>query len=248
MWWMYWISCHTLIDSRLCVVPGNPTSNESRVSLLRRQGSTWRPWWSSQSLRRLTATSHLSPIYRFCQHGSSSAPHVTSLSSLSWRVYALRTIFLPWAEGRSQFQSLVWCRLQKSVWIWSTNESSVKIHTNCCEGEVVFILSLFEDCVRGQHVCLADAERSSSQPITNEYWGYVWLSLALITNYVRLYSWKWVKILLRPFWSHFTYPQSRILSPFPFWLFDTVPNVLIMELYLDYISFWLLSSSFGGAT
>ena len=68
--------------------------------------------------------------------------------------------------------------------------------------------------VRGQHVCLADAERSSSQPLTNEYWGYVWLSLALITNYVRLYSWKWVKILLRPFWSHFTYPQSRILSPF----------------------------------
>ena len=138
------------------------------------------------------------------------------LSSLSWRVYALRTIFLPWAEGRSQFQSLVWCRLQKWVWIWSTNESSVKLHTNCCQGEVVFILSLFEDCVRGQHVCLADAERSSSQPITNEYWGYVWLSLALITNYVRLYSWKWVKILLRPFWSHFTYPQSRILSPISF--------------------------------
>ena len=71
--------------------------------------------------------------------------------------------------------------------------------------------------VDGQHVCLADAERSSSQPITNEYWGYVWLSLALITNYIRLYSWKWVKILLRPFWSHFTYPQSRILSPFSFW-------------------------------
>ena len=88
--------------------------------------------------------------------------HLTSpLSSLSWRVYALRTIFLPCAEGRSQFQSLVWCRLQKWLWIWSTNESSVKLHTNCCQGEVVFILSL-EDCVRGQHVCLADAERSSS--------------------------------------------------------------------------------------
>ena len=68
--------------------------------------------------------------------------------------------------------------------------------------------------VDGQHVCLADAERSSSQPKTNEYWGYAWLFLALITNYIRLYSWKWVKILLRPFWSHFTYPQSRILSPF----------------------------------
>ena len=40
----------------------------------------------------------------------------------------LRTIFLPWAEGRSQFQSLVWCR----VWIYLTNESSVKLHTNCC--------------------------------------------------------------------------------------------------------------------
>ena len=40
--------------------------------------------------------------------------HLTSpLSSLSWRVYALRTIFLPWAEGRPQFQSVVWCRLQK---------------------------------------------------------------------------------------------------------------------------------------
>ena len=129
--WMYWISCHTLIDCRLCVVPGNPTSNESRVSLLRPQRSTWRPWWSSQSLRRLTATSHLSPIYRLCQHGSSSAPHVTSLSSSSLRVYALRTIFLPWAEGRLQFQSLVWCRLQKWVLIWLTNESSVKLHTNC---------------------------------------------------------------------------------------------------------------------
>ena len=68
--------------------------------------------------------------------------------------------------------------------------------------------------VDGQHVCLADAERSSSQPKTNEYWGYAWLFLALITNYIRLYSWKWVKILLRPFWSHFTYPQSKILSPF----------------------------------
>ena len=163
--------------------------------------------------------------------------HLTSpLSSLSWRVYALRTTFLPWAEGRSQFQSLVWCRLQKWVWIWSTNESSVKLHTNCCQGEVVFILSLFEDCVRGQHVCLADAERSSSQPITNEYWGYVWLSLALITNYVRLYSWKWVKILLRPFWSHFTYPQSRILSPFTY-----LPSVKFSWLKMCECKKWQIS-------
>ena len=121
---------------------------------------------------------------------------------------------------------------------WSTNESSVRLAGICCEGEVVFILdllsglreratslpgscgevvfisSLFQDCVRGQHLCLAHAERSSSHPKTNKYWGFVWLFLALNTNCNRLYSWKLEKNLLRPFCTHFTYPQSRILSPF----------------------------------
>ena len=68
--------------------------------------------------------------------------------------------------------------------------------------------------MRGQHLYLAVTVRSSSHPKTNKYWGFVWLLLALITNYNWLYSWKWVKNLLRPFWSHFSYPQSRILSPF----------------------------------
>ena len=99
MWRMYWISLHTLIDSRLCVVPENPTSNESRVSLLRRQGSTWRPWWSSQSLRRITATSHLSPIYRLCQHGSTSAPQVPSVKLILESLCSLYNIFIMgWGE------------------------------------------------------------------------------------------------------------------------------------------------------
>ena len=68
--------------------------------------------------------------------------------------------------------------------------------------------------MRGQHLYLAVTVRSSSHPKTNKYWGFVWLLLALITNYNWLYSWKWVKNLLRPFWSHLSYPQSRILSPF----------------------------------
>ena len=78
--------------------------------------------------------------------------------------------------------------------------------------------------VDGQHVCLADAERSSSQPKTNKYWGFVWLFLALNTNCNRLYSWKLEKNLLRPFCTHFAHPQSRILSPFPFWLSAPFPN------------------------
>ena len=68
--------------------------------------------------------------------------------------------------------------------------------------------------LRGQHLYLAVAERSSSHPKTNKYWGLVWLFLALITNYIWLYSWNWVKNLLRPIWTHFSHPQSRILSPF----------------------------------
>ena len=123
---------------------------------------------------------------------------------------------------------------------WSTNESSVRLAGICCEGEVVFILdllsglreratslpgscgevvfisSLFQDCVRGQHLCLAHAERSSSHPKTNKYWGFVWLFPALNTNCNRLYSWKLEKNLLRPFCTHFAHPQSRILSPFEF--------------------------------
>ena len=70
--------------------------------------------------------------------------------------------------------------------------------------------------MRGQHLYLAVTVRSSSHPKTNKYWGLVWLFLALNTNYIRLYSWKWVKILLRPFCTHFSYPQSRILSPYKF--------------------------------
>ena len=46
--------------------------------------------------------------------------------------------------------------------------------------------TFFQDCVRGQHLCLAHAERSSSHPKTNKYWGFVWLFLALITIYIRL--------------------------------------------------------------
>ena len=205
---MYWISCHTLIDSRLCVVHGN------LANIKREQG------FIEEATRVYLKALVVFPEFAVAHSNLTSISYLSPLSTWILQCTSrplcqayLRTIFLLWAVG--QFQSLVWCRLQKWVWIWSTNESSVKLHTNCCQGEVVFILSLFEDCVRGQHVCLADAERSSSQPITNEYWGYVWLSLALITNYIRLYSWKWVKILLRPFWSHFTYPQSRILSPFP---------------------------------
>ena len=68
--------------------------------------------------------------------------------------------------------------------------------------------------LRGQHLYLAVAERSSSHPKTNKYWGLVWLFLALNTNYIWLYSWNWVKNLLRPIWTHFCHPQSRILSPF----------------------------------
>ena len=121
---------------------------------------------------------------------------------------------------------------------WSTNESSVRLAGICCEGEVVFILdllsglreratslpgscgevvfisSLFQDCVRGQHLCLAHAERSSSHPKTNKYWGFVWLFPALNTNCNRLYSWKLEKNLLRPLCTHFAHPQSRIRSPF----------------------------------
>ena len=68
--------------------------------------------------------------------------------------------------------------------------------------------------MRGQHLYLAVTVRSSSHPKTNKYWGSVWLSLALNTNYIWMYSWKWVNTLLRPFCTHFSYPQSRILSPF----------------------------------
>ena len=78
--------------------------------------------------------------------------------------------------------------------------------------------------MRGQHLYFAVTVRSSSHPKTNKYWGFVWLLLALITNYNWLYSWKWVKNLLRPFWSHFSYPQSRILSPF--WMFNIFNLIL----------------------
>ena len=55
----------------------------------------------------------------------------------------------------------------------------------------------------GQHLYLAVTVRSSSHPKTNKYWGFVWLFLALITNYIGLYSWKLVKILGIFFAPHF---------------------------------------------
>ena len=49
----------------------------------------------------------------------------------------------------------------------------------------------------------------SSHPKTNIYWGFVRLFLALNTNYNQLCSRKYVKILLRPFWTHFTHSKFQ---------------------------------------
>ena len=68
--------------------------------------------------------------------------------------------------------------------------------------------------VRGQHLYLAVTVRSSSHPKTNKYWGFVGLFLALNTNYILLYSWQCVKIMLRPFCTHFTHSKFSLLRPF----------------------------------
>jgi len=68
--------------------------------------------------------------------------------------------------------------------------------------------------VRGQHLYLAVTVRSSSHPKTNKYWGFVGLFLALNTNYILLYSWQCVKIMLRPFCTHFTHSKFSPLRPF----------------------------------
>ena len=139
---------------------------------------------------------------------------MSPLSGSSWRVIALCTTFLPWAKGISQLQSLVWCRVQKWVWIDRPMRAQLGSPVFVVRGRSSSFWTFFQDCVRGQHLCLAHAERSSSHPKTNKYWGFVWLFLALNTNCNWLYSWKLEKNLLRPFCTHFTYPQSRILSPF----------------------------------
>ena len=72
--------------------------------------------------------------------------------------------------------------------------------------------------LRGQHLYLAVAERSSSHPKTNKYWGLVWLFLALNTNYIWLYSWNWVKNLLRPFWTHLVIRSPGSWAPFEIWV------------------------------
>ena len=68
--------------------------------------------------------------------------------------------------------------------------------------------------VRGQHLYLAVTVRSSSHLKTNKYWGFVGLFLALNTNYILLYSWQCVKIMLRPFCTHFTHSKFSPLRPF----------------------------------
>ena len=136
MWLMYWISCHTLVVCR----PRESCQHQTRAGF--HWGGDKGLLEGLGGLPRVRGGSQQSHIYLLSIAFVNMDPpvHLTSpLSSLSWRVYALRTIFLPWAEGRLQFQSLVWCRLQKSVWIWSTSESSVKIHTNCCKGRLHFI-------------------------------------------------------------------------------------------------------------
>ena len=127
MWWMYWISCHTLIDSRLCVVHGN------LANIKREQG------FIEEATRAYLKALVVFPEFAVAHSNLTSISYISPLSTWILQCTSrplcqayLRTIFLPWAEGRSQFQSLVWCRLQKWVWIWSTNESSVKLHTNCC--------------------------------------------------------------------------------------------------------------------
>ena len=117
-------------------------------------------------------------------------------------------------EASPQTQRLRWM-LSETIDILSKFYLTVHWRISYTQSSFSFwVHPLFCIKVRGQHLYLAVTERSSSHPKTNKYRGSVWLFLALITNYNRLYSWKLVKILLTPFWSHFSYPQCRILSPF----------------------------------
>ena len=117
-------------------------------------------------------------------------------------------------EASPQTQRLRWM-LSETIDILSKFYLTVHWRISYTQSSFSFwVHPLFCIKVRGQHLYLAVTERSSSHPKTNKYRGSVWLFLALITNYNRLYSWKLVKNLLTPFWSHFSYPQCRILSPF----------------------------------
>ena len=117
-------------------------------------------------------------------------------------------------EASPQTQQLRWM-LSETIDILSKFYLTVHWRISYTQSSFSFwVHPLFCIKVRGQHLYLAVTERSSSHPKTNKYRGSVWLFLALITNYNRLYSWKLVKILLTPFWSHLDIRSPGSWAPF----------------------------------
>ena len=173
--WDYLISQHwlaiLLIMARLRAKPN---------TVCKFYGETWesRQTWKAENWYFLkgwhgAGLSAAEDCVRPRRHGSSSAAHLTStLPSLSWRAFEpfFENIDIP-AMGR-------WNR---SYRVWFDAESKNKCQSDqpmrAQLGSTPFVVKgtsssfhpFFQDCVRGQHLCLAQVERSSSHTKTSEF-------------------------------------------------------------------------------
>ena len=88
--------------------------------------------------------------------------------------------------------------------------------------------TFFQDCVRGQHLCLAQVERSSSHTKTSEFWSLLTLFLRQPPNYTQLCGRIFKKNPPTPFCPHpapkslykgeplltfYVVPASSVVSP-----------------------------------
>ena len=165
---MYWISCHTLIDSRLSVVHGNLANIKREQGFIEEATMVYLkalvvfPEFAVAH-SNLTSISYLLPLSTWILQCTSRP--------LCQAYLGESMLFVPYfyhgLRGDRSFK--VWFGADSKNQCESDQPVRAQLRSTPIAVRVVFILSLFEDCVRGQHVCLADAERSSSQPITNEY-------------------------------------------------------------------------------
>ena len=96
MWLMYWISCHTLIDSRLCVVHGNLANIKREQGFIEEATRVYLkalvvfPEFAVAH-SNLTSISYIWPLSTWILQCTSSAPHVPSVKLISrevhWRIH-----------------------------------------------------------------------------------------------------------------------------------------------------------------
>ena len=174
----YWISCHTLIDSRLCVLHGN------LANIKREQG------FIEEATRVYLKALVVFPEFAVAHSNLTSISYLSPLST--WILQCTSRPLCQAYLGESMlFVPYFYHGLRgdRSFKVWfgadSKNECESDQPMRAQLGSTPFpvrgrsssFYPFFQDCVRGQHLCLAQVERSSSHTKTSEFWSLLTLFL-----------------------------------------------------------------------